>query len=58
MYGAGKPAPQSLIESKGHEVDALQVVDEDGKPGTYFFNVDKPFAWMAKALTPKDGKTQ
>ena len=39
---------QSLIQYGTHECDAMDVADENGAPKTIYFNVDKPWAWLAQ----------
>lgn len=40
-----RPIRQSLIEDKGHYLDALVVLDKTNQQSTVYFNVDKPFTW-------------
>src|SRR5688500_1118682 len=40
-----RPIRQSLIQDKGHFLDALVVLDRTNQERTVFFNVDKPFTW-------------
>jgi len=40
-----RPIRQSLIQDKGHFLDALVVLDRTNQESTVFFNVDKPFTW-------------
>ena len=40
-----RPIRQSLINDKGHFLDALVVVDKANQQSTVYFNVDKPFSW-------------
>ena len=43
-----RPIRQSLINDKGHFLDALVVVDKTNQQSTVYFNVDKPFTWKKK----------
>lgn len=43
-----RPTKQSLIENKGHYLDALIVLDKTNQQSTVYFNVDKPFSWKKK----------
>jgi hypothetical protein len=40
-----RPIRQSLIENKGHYLDALVVLDKANQQSTVYFNIDKPFSW-------------
>ena len=40
-----RPIRQSLIQDKGHFLDALVVLDNANQESTVFFNIDKPFTW-------------
>ncbi|HEY5838846.1 MAG TPA: DUF4919 domain-containing protein [Pyrinomonadaceae bacterium] len=40
-----RPIKQSLINDKGHFIDALVVLDKTNQESTVFFNIDKPFTW-------------
>ncbi len=40
-----RPIKQSLIENKGHYLDALVVLDKTNQQSTVYFNIDKPFTW-------------
>lgn len=49
-----RPISQSLIDEKGHLVDALTIVDPKTNQQTVvYFNVDRPFKWSARKLDPK-----
>ena len=43
-----RPIRQSLIDNKGHFIDALVVLDKTNQQSTLYFNVDKPFTWKKK----------
>jgi hypothetical protein len=40
-----RPIKQSLINDKGHFLDALVVLDKANQESTVYFNIDKPFSW-------------
>jgi len=46
---------QSLVQFGQHECDAIEVVDANGAPKTVYFNVDRPWAWLAQKFPPKAG---
>lgn len=48
-------AGQSLVQFGEHECDALDVVDESGARTTVYFNVDRPWAWLAQKFPPHAG---
>jgi len=43
---------QSLVQFGTHECDALEVADANGARKTIYFNVDKPWAWLAQKFPP------
>ena len=43
-----KKLRQALVENAGHKFDHFAVTDRDGRDGSMFFNVDRPFAWFAR----------
>ena len=46
---------QSLVQFGQHECDAIEVVDATGLQKTVYFNVDRPWAWLAQKFPPKAG---
>jgi hypothetical protein len=44
---------QSLVQYGPHECDAIEVVDGSGAQKTVYFNVDRPWAWLAHKFPPK-----
>lgn len=44
---------QSLLQYGQHECDAIDVVDGSGTQKTIYFNVDRPWAWLAQKFPPK-----
>ena len=44
---------QSLVQYGTHECDAIDVVDGSGAQKTVYFNVDRPWAWLAQKFPPK-----
>ena len=46
-----RPAGQALIEAKGHAYDRMTALDpKTNQRSTYYFNIDKPFKWLANSL--------
>ena len=44
---------QSLVQYGAHECEAIEAVDETGVKKTVYFNVDRPWAWLAHKFPPK-----
>jgi hypothetical protein len=46
-----RPTRQALVKKDGHNYDEMTVTDpKTDQTITYFFNIDKPFDWLAKSL--------
>ena len=47
-----RPTQQALVNENGHAYDKMTAVNpETNQPVTYFFNIDKPFNWLARSLS-------
>jgi len=46
---------QSLVQFGQHECDAMDVIDSNGLQKTIYFNVDRPWAWLAQKFPPRAG---
>jgi hypothetical protein len=49
-------ADQSLVQFGQHECDAMEVLDSAGAKKTVYFNVDRPWAWLAQKFPPRGNK--
>jgi hypothetical protein len=48
-----RPGSQALIKEKDHNYDKMTVLDpKTNQTVVYYFNIDKPFAWLSKSLKP------
>jgi len=46
-----RPTDQALIKEKGHSYDKMTALDPNtNQTVVYYFNIDKPFNWLAKSL--------
>jgi hypothetical protein len=46
-----RPTGQALIADKGHHYDKMTATDpKTNENSTYYFNIDKPFNWLANSL--------
>jgi hypothetical protein len=48
----------SHVQFGPHECDAMDVVDGSGVKETIYFNVDRPWAWLAHKFPPKSAEKQ
>jgi Domain of unknown function (DUF4919) len=47
-----RPTQQALVNENGHAYDKMTAVDpETNQTVIYFFNIDKPFGWLAHSLS-------
>lgn len=50
-----RPTAQELIEEKSHHYDKMTVTDPKSEQSAiYYFNIDKPFAWLGNSLKKKE----
>jgi hypothetical protein len=49
-------ADRSLVQFGQHECDAIEAVDGSGAKKTLYFNVDRPWAWLAQKFPPKSAE--
>jgi hypothetical protein len=55
MHARGvKTKRQALTGETGHKYDVHQGVDDKDQPVTLYFNIDRPFQWLANSLKPKE----
>ena len=48
-----RPIKQALVMDKGHNYDAITVVDpQTNQESTIYFNIDKPFNWQERKKQP------
>ncbi|MGD0189336.1 MAG: DUF4919 domain-containing protein [Rhizomicrobium sp.] len=50
--GGMKFVGKSLVQFGAHECDAVDVTDDSGAKKTIYFNVDRPWAWLAQRFPP------